>query len=1688
MAKEKIIIGRQQQKYDTEERWVEAGEKGFIPKAGEIIVYSDLNKIKIGDGNTNINNLEFSGGGEGGGGTSVQSDWKESSTSSLAFIKNKPSINPGAGSKSVVMGDGQANGKYSFAGGTTDSSVIKDITGADLNALTDDLIVEALGERGIRLKDNLNESPEPTTTGAGSITHGTGTNSITAMSNTYGVGTEAGSKGFYIHKITVPSSGNITISLTTEQKPYFKYTVPIVGTVERNKTATWNDNAAKTALSSLSNGDKVNIILKKIFCLCESIVSIDSDKGIITVTNTGGITAQDVDEVTSYDSLVTAESAMLVLTPYQFSIAVPAKPNVGTVELHFAATATGLGSIAAGTLSQAHGSMNLAAGQYSFAVGQNNATGYGGFASGQENIAIGYNSHAEGRGNMASGSTSHVEGSGNTSSGIYSHAEGSGTTASNTASHAEGRGTAASGKSSHAEGQSSTASGEDSHTEGRACVSDGTASHAEGYGTQALDTGSHSEGRQTVASASYSHAEGGCTSSDTPWKYSDAVTIEGSRAGASMSHAEGRQTYAKGMSSHTEGWGTVAEAANQHVQGRWNEIDTDKKYVHIVGWGTAHDDRKNIHTIDTDGNAEFKGHVLVKSLLVGEKDQPVFEVNDLGSTYMQENLTVEGSISAYGTLEVHKGIHVKNSNIVLDKGYYLQTPTIGDGSTTIEVANIATNSNVDSKITNATKNLVGKKTTGEIFNDYTNNIADALHSHAEGYKTEAHANHSHVQGGSTKTYGYYSHAEGQSTRTGDNTLTSVNTNSPGKGSHAEGYATVAYGTYQHVQGKYNIIDTDITEYNSEGKPTTYGKYAHIVGNGTSGSKRSNAHTLDWNGNAWFKGEIKIGGTGQDDPTALRVLTTEDLKSIPTGGGFKLISEDLEHNTIYLGNREVIESGNLEGGAKLDMGFGGSIMTGELRLDRGIRSEYGWAIDSNFDARDADMEIMGIKGLTAEYYTSDEFPEHKTYFSISTKEEYSEENEESTYINRMYLDGDAEITGNLKVGEIEGYATTELLEEKTKDCVTKQQLETGEVSIIDDEIIGNRSWSSKKIVDSYNPGFEETDSVVYCEALENYPLEIITEIEDSGFQWNEIVLTQCGKNLFDFKQPVSLISYKNSSGQTGQRYGHAIYLSKGTYTISAKEIVSCDVKYIYCVINSKTGEYKNAFNVRNNTTFVNHTFDIDSGDVLFVYNGNATNTLNGTEAKANEMFEKHEVQIEKGSFATEYELYEGKTLKLDISSYSVYGGKYNWTKGILVNDSAPDTSIEMAPNIINGNKNLNYFYSNCGKTTVKGVIEGIVDDSKASNDPWSSNNIIDKLCSSFTSSGDWAYCNPVETSKLTIETKFRPIQPENYAPSLENRQKYLTRSGGNLYHGSKNIVDLKSDVEIRQLNWTNPDGTEVTKYKGFSFTLEPGTYTISCEYAAAESLYIAYVVVDKDGIKKTSKQIVWDKIQTPAPVTIEEGDVIYLYNGSTGDTIAYNKKIYQQYINIMVEQGETASPYVPYCGNNFHVEFGQNVYGGTYNWTTGVLSIDVIERVLDGSSDEYWKYETATNGHQLYRTYFSEISGDVHPLRCDCLPTNNGPWYGDKTGIRSNGTYIELFFLEYSTQEEYQSFLETYKPVVIYGLKSPIQVQLTPQEFAAVSGVNVCHSNMGETTVKGKEHIDSVIERLTNAIIALGGNV
>lgn len=153
----------------------------------------------------------------------------------------------------------------------------------------------------------------------------------------------------------------------------------------------------------------------------------------------------------------------------------------------------------------------------------------------------------------------------------------------------------------------------------------------------------------------------------------------------------------------------------------------------------------------------------------------------------------------------------------------------------------ATETYVNETINNmGTANRVGVSGTGYnsvIFGDYEENKASGNCSFASGINTTASGNASVAEGMWTEASGECAHAEGWGSI------------AKGYYSHVTGVETVSETRNMNVSGKYNDYEL------GEGNKTTLGKYSHVVGNGTSDENRSNSHTLDWEGNAWFAGGI-----------------------------------------------------------------------------------------------------------------------------------------------------------------------------------------------------------------------------------------------------------------------------------------------------------------------------------------------------------------------------------------------------------------------------------------------------------------------------------------------------------------------------------------------------------------------------------------------------------------------------------------------------------------------------------------------------------------------------------------------------------------------------------------------------------------------------------------------------------------
>lgn len=194
---------------------------------------------------------------------------------------------------------------------------------------------------------------------------------------------------------------------------------------------------------------------------------------------------------------------------------------------------------------------------------------------------------------------------------------------------------------------------------------------------------------------------------------------------------------------------------------------------------------------------------------------------------------------------------------------------------------------------------LGQNTTASGYRSYAeglNTVASGSQSHAEGEQTSATGSDSHAEGYSAVASGIESHAEGNYTLASGSRshAEGIETAANGSASHAEGIGTVANASSSHAAGQYNVADnisgwnewvsgtyysvgdkvkrtgenvtgwickianSDIEFKDSKWNLTYLMNYVEIIGNGKDNNNRSNARTLDWDGNERLMGDLYVG--------------------------------------------------------------------------------------------------------------------------------------------------------------------------------------------------------------------------------------------------------------------------------------------------------------------------------------------------------------------------------------------------------------------------------------------------------------------------------------------------------------------------------------------------------------------------------------------------------------------------------------------------------------------------------------------------------------------------------------------------------------------------------------------------------------------------------------------------------------
>ncbi|WP_206109227.1 hypothetical protein [Paenibacillus sp. HB172176] len=216
----------------------------------------------------------------------------------------------------------------------------------------------------------------------------------------------------------------------------------------------------------------------------------------------------------------------------------------------------------------------------------------------------------------------------------------------------------------------------------------------------------------------------------------------------------------------------------------------------------------------------------------------------------------------------------------------------------------------------------------------SNTIASNNSAHAEGIYSQASSIAAHAEGENTIASGRSSHAEGFGTVAGvTGSVTSGLDDYDGYYTHAEGSGTKAYGNSAHAEGKDSVASGKYSHSQNKGtiasgeSQTAMGRFnieddskAVIIGNGLDDDNRSNALTLDWDGNLSLSGEVTDGEGTTLSSLKSSIVEGQTIPS-PLQRGVNVVNTDQASGaSVQVKGRTLVNILGRDGGCESLTGF------------------------------------------------------------------------------------------------------------------------------------------------------------------------------------------------------------------------------------------------------------------------------------------------------------------------------------------------------------------------------------------------------------------------------------------------------------------------------------------------------------------------------------------------------------------------------------------------------------------------------------------------------------------------------------------------------------------------------------------------------------------------------------------------
>ena len=315
---------------------------------------------------------------------------------------------------------------------------------------------------------------------------------------------------------------------------------------------------------------------------------------------------------------------------------------------------------------------------------------------------------------------------------------------------------------------------------------------------------------------------------------------------------------------------------------------------------------------------------------------------------------------------------------------------------------------------------------------------------------------------------------------------------------------------------------------------------------------------------------------------------------------------------------------------------------------------------------------------------------------------------------------------------------------------------------------------------------------------------------------------------------------------------------------------------------------------------------------------------------------------------------------------------------------------------------------------------------------------------------------VEAPLRALSVAMEPIQAGTGDPSPENVRPITGRDTVTVIRAGKNLF------------------TRTGEYEGF-YLASNGNLGAESNWIVSDFIHVApgveYTFNPNSVEGSSAKACFYDKDKQFLGTYVNSG----LRTFTTPDNCAFMRFSYRKTAsNIQLEVGDTATAYEPYTPiQTVTVQLGQTVYGGTLDVVSGVLTVDRATVTYNGS--EAWAGAVST-GVYLEVNSMERFPNYRTVMFCDKIPVT--PNHGTPsvtrpciTGYAKSSTWPGLNWIyllfpteEFSTVASVKAWLAENPIQVVYPLKTPVTVQLTPEQITTLIGANNVWSDGGDVSL------------------------